>query len=181
MTTFDLAEVGEFAADLTARIERCDNGEGMECATLDDALRHCAKLCCEYREGVRGWGRAVFTGRVPFDPRVQKVWLDAGVELYNRAVEMQASGLRAEVPCYELDGRAALDAALWNLNQLLWNWVTPRLAVGPAARQPIDLPEPVAEEVRRRITALPPLPAGWSPPTKLQQRQLNRLRRKWNP
>ncbi len=181
MTTFDVAEVGAFAADLTARVDRCDNGEGMECASLDDALRHYAKLCCEFREGVRQWGRAVFAGHAPFDPQVEEVWLDAGIGLYERAVEMQAFGWQAEVPCYELDGRAALDAALRNLDLLLRNWVTPKLAVGPAARQPIDLPAPAAEEVRRRIAALPPLPADWSPATRRQQRQLNRVRRERNP
>ena len=56
MMTFDLAEVRGFAADLDARMCHCDNGEGLECASLDDALRHYATLCCEFRENVREWG-----------------------------------------------------------------------------------------------------------------------------
>ena len=34
MTTFDLAEVRGFAADLDARLNRCDNGEGMELSLI---------------------------------------------------------------------------------------------------------------------------------------------------
>jgi hypothetical protein len=63
MTAFDLATVRTFTADLETRRNRCDNGEGMECASLDDALRHYASLCCEFRESARQWGRSVFAGR----------------------------------------------------------------------------------------------------------------------
>jgi hypothetical protein len=94
MTTFDLVEVRTFATDLNARMTRCDNGEGIECATLDDTLRHYATLCCEFREGVRQWGRAVFAGRVAFDPEVERVWIDEGVRLYSRAVGLLASTLK---------------------------------------------------------------------------------------
>jgi hypothetical protein len=76
MTTFDLAEVRGFAADLDARMDRCDNGEGTECARLDAALRHYVELCCEFREGVREWWREVFSGRVEFDPEVEQAWQD---------------------------------------------------------------------------------------------------------
>lgn len=53
MPTFDLAEVRDFAADLDARLHRCENGEGTECANLDSALRQYAVLCCEFCERVR--------------------------------------------------------------------------------------------------------------------------------
>jgi len=39
MTTFDLADVRRFTADLDARMDQCDTGEGMECANLDGTLR----------------------------------------------------------------------------------------------------------------------------------------------
>ena len=178
MTTFDLAEVRNFAAGLGASMNRCDNGEGMECASLDDTLRHYAALCCEFREGVRQWGRAVFAGRVAFDPEVERVWLDEGVRLYSRAVEMSAYGQTAEVPCYMLDGQAVLQSALWDMYRLLENWVTPRLAVGPSARQGLALTPAASEEVRRRIEALPPLPTNWRPSDPRQQRQFDRLRRR---
>lgn len=175
MMTFDLAEVRGFAADLDARMYRCDNGEGLECASLNDALRHYATLCCEFRENVREWGRTVFAGRATFDPEVERVWQDEGMRLYYRAVELLAYGRMAEVPCYTLDGQAILQSALWDLNQLLSKWVTPKLAVGPSARQGLVLPPAVLEEVRLRIEALPPLPANWQPSDPRQQKQFKRL------
>ena len=70
MTTFDLADVRRFTADLDARMDQCDNGEGMECANLDGTLRQYAVLCCEFCEQVRLWGRAIFYGLAAFDPEV---------------------------------------------------------------------------------------------------------------
>jgi hypothetical protein len=178
MTTFDLAEVRTFAASLDARMERCDNGEGMECATLDATLRHYAALCCEFREGVRQWGRAVFAGRVAFDPEVERVLRSEGWRLCDRAVELLVSGDRAEVPCYVLDGQVILRSALWDLYHLLNGWVTPKLSVGPAARQAATLAsDPAAiAEARARIASLPPLPADWQPDDPRQQRRYRRLR-----
>lgn len=171
MTTFDLAEVRNFAADLDARMERCDNGEGMECSNLDDTLRHHATLCCELLEGVRRWGRSVFSGRVAFDPEVERVWLEEGGRLYRRAYQMWAEGQKAEVPCGVLDGQTILHSALWNLSQLLSNWETPKLAVGPSARQGLPLAPSAAEEARRRIASLPALPANWQPTDPRLKRQ----------
>jgi len=176
MKTFDLVEVREFAANLAARSDRCDNGEGLECASLDDTLRHYAALCCEFCEGVRQWGRAVFAGRVAFDPQVERVLLEEGARLYSRAMDLLAYGQKAEVPCYTLDGQAVLQAALLGLYQLLVGWVTPQLAVGPSARQGLPLDPVTAEEARRRIAALPPLPASWQPADPRQQRQYRKLR-----
>src|SRR5436189_5417802 len=88
MTTFDLAEVRGFAADLEARMDRCDNGEGTECANLDGTLRHYAVLCCEFCEQCREWGRAIFAGQSAFDPEVERLWIDEGVRLYGRAQEL---------------------------------------------------------------------------------------------
>ena len=50
MTTFDLGDVRRFTADLDARMDQCDNGEGIEFADLDGTLRHYAVLCCEFCE-----------------------------------------------------------------------------------------------------------------------------------
>jgi hypothetical protein len=176
MTTFDLAEVRGFVTALDSQMERCDNGEGMACANLDDALRHYAALCCELREGVRQWGREVFAGRVAFDPEVERVWRTESTRLYDRAVEMLAYGRKAEIACYHLDGRAALRSALWDLHQLLDGWVTPKLAVGPSARRGRPLGPAAAEDARRRMDALPPLPADWRPADPRQGRQYDRLR-----
>jgi hypothetical protein len=169
MTTFNLDEVRGFAAGLNDRLARCDNGEGMECATLDARLQHYARLCCEFRECVRQWGRAVFSGRVAFDPEVEFAWMDGGWKLYLRALDMWRHSQRAEVPCYELEGRILLQAALWDLYRLLKPWVTPKRSVGPAARQADALDPRRAEEVRRQLESLPPLPADWKPDDPHQQ------------
>lgn len=176
MTTFDLVEVRGFAADLDARMDRCDDGEGMACATLDAALRHYADLCCKLRDGVREWGQAVFAGRVAFDPEVERVWQTEGRRLFTRSVGMYVSAQRAEGPCYVLDGQAALGSALWNLQLLLDRWVSPRLAVGPSARLGAGTDPVVIKEARRRVQALPPLPADWEPDDPHQKARYRRLR-----
>lgn len=177
MTNFDLVEVRNFAANLDARIEQCDNGEGMECANLDATLQQYAKLCCELRDKVREWGRAVFTGRVAFDPEVEQVWMDECFQLYVRAAEMASHGLKAESSCWVLDGQGQLQAALWGLYQLLNPWVTPHLAVGPSARQRAALSQAATDEARRRIEALPRLPADWRPDDPRQRSLYRKLRK----
>lgn len=177
MTTFDLTEVRGFAADLTARMDQCDNGEGMECATLDATLRHYADLCCQFCEGMRRWGREVFAGRVAFNPEVEGVWRAAGERLFNRAAEMLLYGHEAEDsgPCYVLDGTAVLSAAFLDFGELLGGWVSPKLAVGVSARHEPLAPAEV-EEGRRRLAALPPLPADWQPEDVRQRQVLRKLR-----
>jgi len=178
MTTFDIADIRGFAADLDERMNRCDNGEGMECADLDGTLRHYAALCRELRKNIRSWGRAVFTGRIAFDPEVEKVFRDEGKQLYSRAVQLLDFGDRAEGVCYMLDGQIFLRAALFDLQKLLNHWVTPQLAIGPSARQKNTLtPEQVAE-ARRRIAALPPLPADWEPTDPRLKMRINKLRKR---
>ncbi len=177
MQTFDLVEVRGFVADLDARMGRCQNGEGMECATIDAALRHHAVLCCEFIAGVRQWGREVFAGRVAFDPEVEKAWRTEGSRLYSRALDMHTHGKEAEVPCYTLEGQNVLLPALWELYRLLKGWVTPKLAVGPSARQGLTLDPQAAEEIRLKVALLPPLPADWQPDDP-QQRSMYRMLRK---
>jgi len=177
MTTFDLAEVRGFAADLDAQMDRCDSGDGMECATLDAALLRYADLCRRFRDAVRQWGRAVFAGRVPYDPEVERAWLDVAVPLFKRATGMWQHGQESEGQCYILEGRIFLQAALWDLYRLLTGWVTPKLAVGPSARQG-SIPNSLAtDRVRRRVASLPPLPANWQP-DHLSQRAVYRKPRK---
>ena len=174
---FDLAEVRRITENLNDRMAQCDNGEGMECASLDDALRHHAKLCCEFYENVRSWGRAVFAGSVTFDPEVEQVWLSEGHRLYMRAYEMSTLGQHAEVPCFMLDGQHILDSAIWNLYQLLAQWVSPTLAIGPAARQELELSPSKALEIKTRIESLPSLPFDWQPKNVRQQGRYKKLRK----
>ena len=86
-----------------------------------------------------------------------------GGDLFSRAMQLWEIGRSAEVPCWDLSGQSRLEAALWNLHQLRDGWVTPKLAVGPSARQ--GYPGSAAEQkaLRQKIAALPPLPANWTP------------------
>src|SRR2546423_11250661 len=136
--TFDLGDVRRFTADLDARMDRCDNGEGMECANLDGTLRHYAVLCCEFCEHCRQWGRAIFAGQSAFDPEVERLWIDEGVRLYGRAQELWTYGQQmAQEKCFVLESGAVLGSALRWLEHLLFAWVTPKLAVAPLARRGI--------------------------------------------
>jgi hypothetical protein len=175
MTTFDLAEVCDFVAGLSEEMDRCDNGEGMECSTVDAALRHYADLCCRFRDEVRQWGRAVFAGQVAHDPEVERAWRAEGYQLYNRAIGMWQHGQKSEGPCYVLEGHIVLQAALWDLYRLLNPWVTPKLAVGPSARRGFTLNSASTDEVHRLVALLPPLPAKWQPDDPLQQALYRKL------
>ena len=72
MTTFDLAEVRGFTADIHARMHRRDNGEGSECAALDADLRRSTELCREFYNQVRRWGLAVFSVEWTLTPKSRR-------------------------------------------------------------------------------------------------------------
>src|SRR5579864_802967 len=152
MTTFDLADVRTFAAELNVRMDQCDNGEGMECARLDDTLRHYAQLCVEFCEKVREWGRAVFAGKVAFDPEVERTWLDEGVILHARANALWEFGRERANNCFTLEGGAPLGSALRNLERLLLGWVTPKLSVSPSARQGIPASSVHSNKVAQKVS-----------------------------
>ncbi len=102
MTMFDLAEVREFTANLGAEMTRCDNGEGMESATVAAVLHSYADICSAFCEKIRQWGRDVFAGRVAFDQKVEQLWRAEGLRLYSRALEMASYGVKIETPSYVL-------------------------------------------------------------------------------
>jgi hypothetical protein len=160
MTTFDLAGVRDFTAAMDARMERCDTEEGTECAKLDAILRRYAELCREFGDHVRGWGDAVFTGRVDFDPEVERLWREEGSRLRARAMEAWQCGQAAEGTYFILEGLDSLRAAIDELGRLLQGWVTPKLAVGPAAKRWRYPDQAATEEERRRVASLPPRPAN---------------------
>ena len=91
-----------------------------------------------------------------FDPEVERVWREEGARLFGRACILWTSAQTAEGPCDILDGKAALESALWGLQQLLQGWVTPMRAVSPAPR--VVIPEAAAQEIMQRLKMLPPLP-----------------------
>ncbi len=176
MTTFDLAEVRNFTADIDARLKQCDNGEGMGCSNLDESLRLYATLCREFRAGVRAWGRAVFGGYVEFDPEVEKIVLQDGNRLLALATAKAAHAQAMEFGCYTLDGRTILQSALWELSRLMNGWVTPGLSVGPAARVRLHHTPEQLEAILVRLAAMPPLPADWQPDDPEQRRAFQRIR-----
>jgi hypothetical protein len=163
MQTFDLAEVRAFTADLDARMNKCDNGEGMECANVDGTLRQYAVLCCDFCEQVQLWGRAIFYGQAAFDPAVEKLWLDEGIQLYRRASALWTYGQEMQGRCFVLENGAALGSALWRLERLLTSWVTPKPALAPLARHGVTWTPAAKQEAQKRVNALSPLPADWQP------------------
>lgn len=177
MKAFDLAEVRRFIADVESRLDQCDHGEGTVCATLDLTLRFYAELCCEFCERVREWGRAVFHGKAAFDPEVERLWLEQGLELYRRACNLWSHAQKMEGECFELEGGSALGSALFHLDRLLFPWVSPKLAVAPLARRGMGISEAEKEEIQKRIEALPPLPQDWEP-TDPRQKRLYKMFRK---
>jgi len=181
MPTFDLADERRFTADLDARMDRCDNGEGMECASLDGTLRHYAVVCSEFCERIRQWGRAIFYGQAAFDPEVENLWLDEGIELYRRASGLWEYGQELEGECFVLQNGAALGSALWRLELLLSAWVTPKLAIAPLARHGVALTPAAMEEVQKRLDALPPLPGNLQPTDPRRRTLFTKLQKRRNP
>ncbi len=160
MTTFDIDEVRGFVADLDARMSRCENGEGMERDSLDASLICCAELCHDFLDRVKEWGREVFAGRVAFDPPVERLWLEEGDRLRSKAMELVARGRQMADRYYWLDRLQILEVILADLDRFLKQWVTPKLSVGPSARNNWSLDPATAEEIRRRIASLPRQPAN---------------------
>lgn len=175
MMTYDVDGIQQFTANLSAKIAGCENGEGMECATLDAALSRHADICCEFVTAVREWAHDVFTGKIPFDPEAERVWREQGEKLYYSLLEWVELGKAAEAPCYQLDGGSVILWPVSDLAQILKNWVSPRLAVSPAARHLPGVEE--IEGARNRLETLPALPAEWRPENRQQAAMFRRLRR----
>ncbi|HEX4793707.1 MAG TPA: hypothetical protein VH370_07950 [Humisphaera sp.] len=172
MTTFDFNQVRDFAAGVNAELDQCENGEGAQCRTIDATLSYCAERCGKFIEEVRKWGRDVFAGRVAFDPAAEQLWKAELSQLYLRAINLLTLGNQAEQSCFVLDGKRKLESSLWNVHQLLDGWVTPKLSVGPSARQKVVF----TDADRRRIESLPSLPADWTPDDPHQAAQLRRFK-----
>lgn len=168
MLTFNLQEVRKFTADIGTKLDACDNGEGMECATLESSLQNYAEACCEFCENVRKWGQSVFSGQTQFNREVELMWIEEGKQLYRRAFALWSQSKAAELPCFRLEGQPILQASLWQLYRLVFEWVSPKLAVGPSARHPITNPVDI-DKIKDRIASLPPLPPNWEPSDKRQR------------
>ena len=103
---------------------------------------------------VSGDGGAVFAGRVEFQPDVEQAWLEDGRRLYARAKDVYAHALKSARPRETLANLDALETALDDLDRLLTRWVTPKLAVGPAATR-WRYPDQAATEEERQQVASP--------------------------
>lgn len=176
MTTFDLAEVRNFTADISTRMNGCEIDEGTQCATLDAILRRHAEVCREFCDQVRQWRDAVFAGRVEFDPEVERVWREEGARVHSQAMWAWECGRGAEGRCYDLEGQDVLRDAMGDLDRLLGRWVSPRLAVGPAGRLGLIPGYQPTEEGRQRVASLPPFPAGCEPDDRERQAIRRELR-----
>jgi len=177
MTTFDLDAARAFTDLLKNEMDRCDVGEGTECATLDAALRQYARTCCGFRDAVRHWGRSVFAGEVEYIAEVEETLFDEGLRLFARAMLMWQHAQQSEEPCYTLEGRIVLQAALWDLQRLITNWVSPDLAVGPAARNRSVHTDAELENACEILASLPALPEEWEPDDHTQKTLYRKLKK----
>ena len=161
LATLDLFTVRRFADDLNDRLRRCDNGEGMICGNLDESINHYAQLCGELRAYIRQWARAIFTGKVAFDPAVEELLKHEVLGLLHRSKQVAARGRAMDGQCYVLQGLNSLHCHMADLDYLLQNWVSPRLAASPTPR--VTLSEAAEQQVAERIGKLSGLPTDWRP------------------
>ena len=159
--TLDLPAVRRFSDGLNERLRQCDNGEGTVCSNLEESISYYVALCDELRGYVNEWARAVFTGRVAFDPEVEALLKKAAQALLGRAKQVAARGRATEGECFELQNLDALHYRIADFDYLLENWVSPRLSAGPAPR--VKLPDAAEQQIIERLEKLPALPSNWRP------------------
>jgi hypothetical protein len=147
-------DVRGFAAKLNEELDRCNNGEGTVCVSLDASLEYYAARCCRLYDQIRAWARDVFCGRVAFDESMEEAWVKAGVSLKNRSVEMLKHAHQSEDGCWELSSLLQLEDAVAKLSGLLDGWIRPTLSVGPGARH-WKLGNDQLEAIRGKVAQLP--------------------------
>lgn len=157
MKTFDYEQVHAILSPLKAKFDDCAHGEGNECETLDKHLECCAKICFEVADAVTEWAHDVFSGEVVFDPDAETAWRTEVKQIYTQAIKAWHLGRKSEVPCYELPGQNLLASALWQLQCLLNNWVSPKQSVSPSARVKLTLNEEHHASIQKQLADLPPL------------------------
>ena len=126
-----------------------------------------------------GQGDLLRTGA--FDPEVERLWLDEGIDFYRRATDPWAYGQEKQGECFVPENGAALGSALWRLERLLSAWVTPKPAIAPLARHGVALTQAAKEESQKRVEALPPLPADWQPTDPRRRTLFKKLQKPRNP
>lgn len=165
----DPAAGRRFTADLLDRVRRNGHPEGTEAADLDARVGWHTRRCRELRDDINRWAGEIFAGRAEFDQTDEDV-LKAEAHRRLRAASEAAAAGRAGAAA----GLADLHAQVADFDFLLRNWVSPQLAVRPAAR--VVIPEAADRQIRERIAALPPLPADWQPADPEQRARFERLR-----
>jgi hypothetical protein len=151
MKTFDCEQVNAALSPLKAKFRDCAHGEGNQCETLDKHLDCCAQIRFEVHAALATWARDVFAGKVAFDSEAENLWRAEVSQIYAQAKRIWQIGRKAEVPCWELPGRSKLETALWNLNYLLQDWVSPKLSVAPSARVQLRLDADELAAIRQQL------------------------------
>lgn len=173
----DLPAVPDFAADFEARLNRCEVGAEEACRSLDGRIDRYVTLSRDLRGYINNWAGQIMAGRIEFDA-AHEAALKAEVRRVVQAAKPVAldgwAKCSACAPFTDLPGLPALLRHLEDFEGLLRNWVSPRLAVGPAAR--VVIPEAAAQQMRERLASLPPLPADWRPADPAQRAQFEQHR-----
>ncbi|MFO0927292.1 MAG: hypothetical protein U0736_09665 [Gemmataceae bacterium] len=156
--TLDLEALRLFTDELTERARRCDNGEGLLCASLEASIEHYVQLCRELRACVNRWAHAVFTGEAECDPGAEALLRRTLQAMLRRAKEVAARGRAMDGQCFVLLGLNDLHFLIADIDYLLENWVTPRRAVSPAPRT--KLTRETERQVADRLTQLATLPTA---------------------
>jgi hypothetical protein len=159
--TLDLIDARRFTDELSDRLRRCDNGEGMICSNLEESISHYIQVCDDLRDYINAWARAIFAGQIAFDAQAETLLNRISQQVLRRAKSLAAQGRTMEEDCFDLGRLDALHYHIADFDYLLENWVSPRLAVGPAAR--VKLPDAAVEQAAQRVKELPPLPVDWQP------------------
>jgi hypothetical protein len=154
-------KVREFVDHLHSEMDQCDDAFGTHCDTVDISLGHYAHCCCQYNMKVASWARGIFSGESECDSDVEQLLRTEGERLLARAKQKCQLGAMLESECFGLPGLRALQSALWELEQSVRNWVTPKLAVNPLARRTHKFDAATEETIKQRVKSLPQLPANW--------------------
>ena len=175
MTIVDYNQVREYSEGIIAKLDSCENRDGIECAAIDSTMKNCAKYYCEFLGKLGEWGRDIFYGRVAYDAAAEAFWKAQLVHFVERAETLLNHGIEAEDDCNFLEGRNSLAWAVYRLQYVMNYWVTPKIAVGPSARQKPFSDAKLVEQIRNRVNGLPQLSADWTPDNPRQKVVLSRI------
>jgi hypothetical protein len=155
MKTFEYEQVNAILSPLKAKFQDCAHGEGNQCETLDKHLDCWAEICFEVHAAFVTWAKNVFAGKIAFNREVENLWRAELAQIYSQAKKTWQIGRKAEVPCWDLPGQSKLETALWHLNFLLQDWVSPKQSVAPSARVTLQLNADQSAAIHQQLADLP--------------------------